>query len=544
MVAYITAAYAESPPLNPTPNWLHPPQDGKDTDGDVVSEPYSPEEVVRQFRRMCNTAPGVDGLTYATWTRKEPSSLISTTSAGQTPGFHRRDSRREKYLLLAWLDIKDAFPSVSHHLMLFLMERLGLSGSVLQEGCPLSLILFNVVIEGLLRHLSASQGGYSIAGYNINTLVYANDVCVIASSKTVVQDIYSHATVAIRTGRESHTHPIPQCQGGYSIAGYNINTFVYANDVCVIASSKTVMQSLLDQCAEFGDWSSFRFNAKKCGSMCMVNQAPRINVDCLFTPHLGGDIITTLTWAEWYRYLGCPTGAFRTRDQDLDSVKEDLLRDTSAIFKSRLAEWQKLNVFRWFIFPRLTFISQVIFPGPFGLWGLGCPQCRDEAHIAKAAQAFEFLGDTRDPVIRAVALQQVRATVATRARKLDPTKKEDLEEFLNTTAAPGEGRTVDLQSLWSSARAGLANGGATIEITADSAVLHMSRTPHLLGPEEEGLPGAESRIWSTPSEQHLTFQGSWQGLRLPLPPPRLIVLHVHGSLHVLLPIPICGTRPG
>ena len=159
-------------------------------------------------------------------------------------------------------------------------------------------------------------------------------------------------------------------QGGYSIAGYNINTLVYANDVCVIASSKMEMQSLLDQCAEFGDWSGFRFNVKKCGSMCMVNQAPRINVDCLFTPHLGGDIIPTLTWAEWYRYLGCPTGAFRTRDQDLDSVKEDLLRDTSAIIKSRLAEWQKLNVFRWFIFPRLTFISQVIFPGPFGADGL------------------------------------------------------------------------------------------------------------------------------------------------------------------------------
>ena len=197
------------------------------------------------------------------------------------------------------------------------------------------------------------------------------------------------------------------------------------------------------------DWSGFRFNAKKCGSMCMVNQAPRIYVDRLFTPHLGGDIIPALTWAERYRYLGCPTGAFRTRDQDLDSVKEDLLRDTSAIFKSPLTERQKLDVFRRFLFPRLTFIFQVIFPGP--IWcrwldtklrgiikqglklpqrtcsqyllylpqasgGLGVPNAEDEAYVAKAAQAFKFLGDTRDPVIRAVALQQLRATVTTRAR--------------------------------------------------------------------------------------------------------------------------------
>ena len=190
----------------------------------------------------------------------------------------------------------------------------------------------------------------------------------------VVQDIYSHATVAIRTGRESHTPPIPQLrgvkqgcplspilfnvviegllrhlsasQGGYHIAGYNINTLAYADDVCIIASSKMEMQSLLDRCVEFGEWSGFRFNAKKCGSMCLVNQAPRIYVDCLFTPHLGGDIISAQTWAERYKYLGCPTGAFRTRDQDLDSVKEDLLRDTCHLqeFPCRMAEARRFSL--------------------------------------------------------------------------------------------------------------------------------------------------------------------------------------------------------
>ncbi|KAL5505256.1 hypothetical protein EMCRGX_G006658, partial [Ephydatia muelleri] len=69
------------------------------------------------------------------------------------------DSRREKRnLVLAWLDIREAFPSVSHHLMLFLMERLGLSGALLR----------------------------------------------------VVQDTYSDATIAVRTGRDSYTANIPQ----------------------------------------------------------------------------------------------------------------------------------------------------------------------------------------------------------------------------------------------------------------------------------------------------------------------------------------------
>eukprot|EP00731_Ephydatia_muelleri_P034311 Em0054g34a len=43
------------------------------------------------------------------------------------------DSRRSKNnVLLTWLDLQEAFPSVSHELMLLVMGRLGLSGSVLQ----------------------------------------------------------------------------------------------------------------------------------------------------------------------------------------------------------------------------------------------------------------------------------------------------------------------------------------------------------------------------------------------------------------------------
>ena len=153
------------------------------------------------------------------------------------------DSRREKNLLLAWLDIKDAFPSVSHHLMLFFMERVGLSGSVLRvvqdiyshatvairtgresrtppipqrrgvkQGCLLSPILFNVVIEGLLRHLSASQGGYSIARYIINTLAYADDVCVIASSKTKMQSLLDRcAEFGIGQASASTRKSVGQC---------------------------------------------------------------------------------------------------------------------------------------------------------------------------------------------------------------------------------------------------------------------------------------------------------------------------------------------
>ena len=382
IVAHFTDAYTESPPLGPTPEWLFPPRDGESAEGgDVLSEPFSAEEVVQQFWRMNNTAPGIDGLSYSNWRWVDPKgifvagifnicrtnsrvpssrkhSMVTLIHKGGEPADMRNwrpislqltiyklyaaiiarwiaswatvtssfssaqigfldgcaehnfmlrsmltDSRRRlRNLVLTWLDIREAFPSVSHHLMLFLMmERLGLSGSILKvvqdiysqatiavrtgrdfyttpipqrcgvkQGCPLSPILFNIVVEGLLRHLSTSQAGYSLAGNTINALAYVDDICVAAASKVEVQD-------------------------------------------------------LLDRCVAFSDWAGFRFNARKCGSLCLINQAPQIYVDNLFTPRLGVDVVPALTWADRYRYLGCPTGAFRTWEQDLVSVREILL---------------------------------------------------------------------------------------------------------------------------------------------------------------------------------------------------------------------------
>ena len=225
------------------------------------------------------------------------------------------DSRRQKRnLLLVWLDIREAFPSVSHNLMLSMMERHGLSGTLLRvvqdvysnatisvrtgkdsytasipqrrgvkQGCPLSPILFNIALEGLLRHLTTSQAGYLIGTNKVNALAYADDVCAAASSKEEAQ-------------------------------------------------------SLLDSCAAFGDWAGFRFNARKCGSLCLANQTPHIYVDDLFTPRLGDEVIPALTWGDRYRYLGCPTGAYRTKERDLNTIHDTLVKDTTTIFMSPLAE--------------------------------------------------------------------------------------------------------------------------------------------------------------------------------------------------------------
>ena len=98
--------------------------------------------------------------------------------------------------------------------------------------------------------------------------------------------------------------------------------------------------------------------------------------------------------------------------------------------------------------------------------------------MTRAAQAFKFLADTRDPCLRDIAVHQLTDTVAKRAHYLDPTKHEHLTTFLNTSSPPGEGRAGDLQSLWSSARASLTHTGAIIVLTQDSATIEISQ--HIL----------------------------------------------------------------
>ena len=197
-----------------------------------------------------------------------------------------RDSRcRKRDVLLTWLDQHDAFGLVPHQLMLLLMERLDLSGAVLD----------------------------------------------------VIRDIYSHSTIAVRMGRESYTPAIPQNRGvkqgcpfspivfnialegllrhlststaGYTIAGYTINPLAYADDVCVLVTSKTDLQGILDRSKEYADWAGLAFNANKCRSLCQVNHTSHH----LYSLRLGTDPIPALSWKERYKYLGCPTGAYTGR---------------------------------------------------------------------------------------------------------------------------------------------------------------------------------------------------------------------------------------
>ena len=123
--------------------------------------------------------------------------------------------RKQKTLHLVWFDLRNAFGSVLYQLLWFSMRSMALAEEMLtifkdiyegssfmvlsdvgetkeipqergvKQGCPLSPLVFNLVLEGLLRGIKASSTKrYSFSeDLQDKSLAYANDLVITSSEE-------------------------------------------------------------------------------------------------------------------------------------------------------------------------------------------------------------------------------------------------------------------------------------------------------------------------------------------------------------------------
>ncbi|MDD9340746.1 MAG: reverse transcriptase family protein, partial [Providencia heimbachae] len=372
--------------------------------------------------------------------------------------------RRRRQVAIAWLDLRNAFGSISHTTIFYTLRWLGLHEDSInvvrnlyndccttirsadtctdnipikagvKQGCPLSPIIFNMALEPLIRAISESGLGYTMGNGKFNILAYADDIAIIADS---------------------------------------------ADD----------LQKLLNIVASVAEWLGIQFNPSKCATLHVDG---RSHTSKNTTFELNDQPLTALKNDEFYEHLGVPTG-FNICSSP-DDVVTKMLNQIKTIDSSLLAPWQKFDALKTFIVPQIEFqlktssvtkssltkydkivkrhakkwanLPQRASPeilyienqhGGFGLLPLNI--LADAAHVI---HAFRLLTSPDQKIVDTVKFS-LEEVVKKRIRRT-PVQKE-IDDYLNSSFdAPLDQPSNDICSIWSRVRTAMRRLKKTIHV--------------------------------------------------------------------------------
>ena len=232
--------------------------------------------------------------------------------------------RHSEPALIAWLDIKSAFPSVPHQYLWTNLRAIGVGETFIhtlqelytgnstfykcgqtitpeipvnvgvKQGCPISMLLFALAINPVLLSIEAS---------NIEK---------------------------------------------YDILGHKIQILAYADDIAIIANNHKDLQALLDITTANAKQCNLIFQPNKCAYLSV----PYDNIDSS-SIHVDTTFIKKLLPGQFYEYLGVPIGDHI--DQSPHELIDEIIRSAERINSSELMKHQKIKAIKTFLFPKLTF---------------------------------------------------------------------------------------------------------------------------------------------------------------------------------------------
>ena len=372
--------------------------------------------------------------------------------------------RNQKNCFIAWLDLKNAFGSISHEVIYTTLAHMGFPSSLVdlikdiytnasttvktsksdetdpipihvgvKQGCPISPILFNLSSELLIRSVKS--------------------ICI------------ANSTIPFQL----HGQPTP--------------VLAHADDLVLVSRTRQGLQELLNVLSKAADVLSLLFRPEKCASISLTCAKREISRVSNYVFQVQGHDVPCLAKEESYRYLGVPIGLIYDAD-DMNSITERLIKDLEKLRDSLLTPWQKLDAIRTFIQPGLTYafracpvtrdslstyrskLIQVLrsvcrlpnrsslsyFFASKSVGGLGLQDPFDERHVQKIAHTVKILSSA-DPLVHEVALGQIKS-VAYRCIHRNPSDDE-IDNFLSRSNEGGlnnHASANNSQTLWSCCR--------------------------------------------------------------------------------------------
>jgi len=502
-----------------------------------LMSPFVRAEIVTRLSRMPNTAPGPDKVSYWMLRRADPGCYV-LTSIFERCFRERRTPRSWKRTNLVLihkkgdrLDLNNWRPlclasCVSKLYSGVLADRIGRwaaatsriswaqKGFMPHEGC----YEHNFVVQSVIDDARRNNGQVVVSWMDLvnafgslprEYVRYVLRVLLKMPEEMVdvVMELYDGASTRVRTA-EGFTDDIPMDAGlrqgdpispivfnlsmepllrkilqlarthGYALWGHYFSAVAYADDIGLIASSEEAMRELLRELFTLAEWAGLKFKPTKCASLHVDCRARRQVAATQF--EIGGEAIAVLQEGEEYCHLGVPTG-FKVEQTPLDGIAQ-MERDVRAVDQSLLAPWQKIDVVRIFILPRLDFILRggrvakaplmrldalvkrlvkgwLYLPERASaevVWmdrlegGAGLLPLADQVDVASIVHVFRLIA-CRDPVVRSVA-EGVLAEVVRRRLGRQPTKV-DVATYLSGSLDGEFGRDGgDIASIWTAAR--------------------------------------------------------------------------------------------
>ena len=357
--------------------------------------------------RLCQTA------TQLSWLSKEQKGFLpgvngvaEHTQLLQTAIEHSKE--KKKTLLIAWLDLRNAFGSIPHVYLQELFHSLPIPAQIRS-------IMMDIYADNIMQFVTGDE----------TTVI--NPTAGVRQGDALSTTVFNLAAEPIIRAAKS------QINAGYECFHETIKTSAFADDIAVIADSTLSMQRTLDRVSAVARLLSLEFNADKCA--CLMHSKGRNNLATLLVQ---GQPIRMLGKEDKENYLGIPLGSklrFRTAT--------DLPDKLDRLAASKLAPWQKLEVLRSHLLPSLShdlasgralksdlvaldlkcrkFMCLVtgvphtavtaFFYAERSSGGLGLSRLVDDADIWVIARACQLLC-SKDPTLKNICWFQLQDTIA------------------------------------------------------------------------------------------------------------------------------------
>jgi hypothetical protein len=375
--------------------------------------------------------------------------------------------RKKRELRIIWYDLENAFGSVLHDVLWYVLEQLGV---------PLAFI-------------GRCRGSYADSTFTIANAV-DGQTRAVRLRVGVFQGcpLSPHLFNAVLTPLLLALEHLPQA--GVQLSGEDRpGACAYADDLKVFSTSNAGITSQHALIVKYLKWSGLRANPAKCRSLSVVRNARNTLAADKLKLAVHDVKIPSLSIHEGYTYLGIGDGFDHEMSRlELGPAITELKRDATALLQSGLAPWQVVKAIKVYLYPRIDYALRHLRPfnqqlvgfdrhllrglrqllrlpknatteffyAPVMRGGLGLLPLTELHAALQVAHGWQIL-HSLDPAIRRIARAQLRDIAAAR-HHLDNDYWKDRGDELNTLLlnsslggsihAPKKKHYSDVGSLW------------------------------------------------------------------------------------------------